>query len=385
MLYNLGILFSASLENYNYMLFPFIQSLLIREFSLNYNIGLWVLFLGALFRPLGSLLFGYIGDFYGRKTALFLSIGMMVLSSFLICVLPGCDSIGVYAIVGLVFVRILQVISISGEHAGVSIALIENFEQGAGKRKAGLASGLIYFFSMFGSFLATFVVCQVSQKTWRYAYSLSILLLFFCLILRFLPHDELRRFKSREVDRNLVKSFFACFLFSASMSALYYFNVVFVPQIYFQSYGMNPLIAEKFTMFYLLCYMFSTLFFGWLSDFVYKLFLYIFCSIICLGLVLICTLYWISPYLHLFNIVFLAMYAGPSHAYFFKLFPQHCRYRGIAFAYSLGTSLIGSSSPLIAAFCQYNFIYLIFYLVFLLSLPLIGVFLVRSYLINDER
>jgi MHS family proline/betaine transporter-like MFS transporter len=49
---------------------------------------------GFFMRPLGSILFGYIGDKKGRKLALTISVGMMAVPTFLIGVLPTYQQIG---------------------------------------------------------------------------------------------------------------------------------------------------------------------------------------------------------------------------------------------------------------------------------------------------
>ncbi len=52
---------------------------------------------GYLMRPLGGIIFGHIGDKYGRKKALQLSIGMMAVPTVLVGCLPVHDQIGVWA------------------------------------------------------------------------------------------------------------------------------------------------------------------------------------------------------------------------------------------------------------------------------------------------
>jgi len=63
---------------------------------------------GFFMRPLGSILFGYIGDKKGRKLALTISVGMMAIPTFLIGVLPTYQQIGLWASLSLVLLRLLQ-------------------------------------------------------------------------------------------------------------------------------------------------------------------------------------------------------------------------------------------------------------------------------------
>lgn len=72
-------------------------------------------------RPAGGFIFGYIGDTRGRKKALELSIGLMILASFLIGVLPTYEMIGYSATVMIVLLRMIQGVAVGGEMVGAYI------------------------------------------------------------------------------------------------------------------------------------------------------------------------------------------------------------------------------------------------------------------------
>mmetsp|Transcript_12103 Transcript_12103/g.19700 ORF Transcript_12103/g.19700 Transcript_12103/m.19700 type:complete len:533 (+) Transcript_12103:82-1680(+) len=76
-------------------------------------------------RPLGGMLFGHIGDTKGRKRALEISIGLMILVSFAIGVLPTYDMIGYTATVLLVLLRMMQGVAVGGEMVGAYIYTVE--------------------------------------------------------------------------------------------------------------------------------------------------------------------------------------------------------------------------------------------------------------------
>lgn len=81
---------------------------------------------GYLARPLGGLIFGHIGDRYGRKAVLNLSIVTMGLSTFGIGLLPTTLQIGVAGATLLVALRILQGISVGGEYTGSITFVLEH-------------------------------------------------------------------------------------------------------------------------------------------------------------------------------------------------------------------------------------------------------------------
>lgn len=82
--------------------------------------------LAFLMRPVGGLLFGYIGDYYGRKKALVISIFTMAFPTFLMGTLPGYKRVGRWAIVFLVVVRLLQGLSVGGQLISSLVYLLEN-------------------------------------------------------------------------------------------------------------------------------------------------------------------------------------------------------------------------------------------------------------------
>ncbi|MFP6641904.1 MAG: MFS transporter [Myxococcota bacterium] len=80
---------------------------------------------GYVMRPIGGVLFGHIGDRIGRKRALELSVAMMTLPTVALGLMPTEASIGVWAPVGLIALRLIQGLSVGGEVIGSMIFLGE--------------------------------------------------------------------------------------------------------------------------------------------------------------------------------------------------------------------------------------------------------------------
>ncbi|HLX62427.1 MAG TPA: MFS transporter, partial [Planctomycetota bacterium] len=70
---------------------------------------------GFFFRPLGGVLFGYIGDRYGRKVALVWTLTLMGAATFLVGCLPTYETAGVWAPILLVVLRCAQGVAVGGE------------------------------------------------------------------------------------------------------------------------------------------------------------------------------------------------------------------------------------------------------------------------------
>jgi MFS family permease len=81
---------------------------------------------GYVARPIGAFFMGHLGDRYGRKRVLVLTVTMMGTATFLVGCLPTYASIGIWAPVLLVVLRLIQGFSASGEQAGANSFSLEH-------------------------------------------------------------------------------------------------------------------------------------------------------------------------------------------------------------------------------------------------------------------
>ena len=109
-------------------------------------------FIGYLARPLGALFFGRMGDRLGRKPALLVSIWLMALSTVGLGLLPIYQTIGVWAPMLLLILRILQGFSCGGELTGSAIFIIEH----APREKRGFYGSFADTGTSMGALLAVF-------------------------------------------------------------------------------------------------------------------------------------------------------------------------------------------------------------------------------------
>ncbi|WP_395172970.1 MFS transporter [Roseibium alexandrii] len=107
------------------------------------------------------MLFGHIGDRFGRKPVLIASVMTMGLGSVAIAALPTYDQIGITAAVLLVLIRIAQGISVAGEYTTSGVLIVE---QAPADRRA-LTGSWIAFAMMWGCVLG---VCRANADQQRF-------------------------------------------------------------------------------------------------------------------------------------------------------------------------------------------------------------------------
>jgi len=112
-----------------------------------------------LMRPIGSWFFGRYADRKGRKAALTLSVTLMSVGSFAIALLPTTQQVGLWALVALIAIRLLQGFSVGGEY-GTSATYMS---EAATARRRGFFSSFQYVTLIGGQMLALLVLVILQQ------------------------------------------------------------------------------------------------------------------------------------------------------------------------------------------------------------------------------
>lgn len=143
---------------------------------------------GFIARPIGGLIFGHMGDKIGRKTTLVITLVMMGIATTGIGLLPSYESIGIWAPVCLVLLRVIQGIAVGGEWGGAILIASEHAPKGKGILYAAFAQQG----SPTGNLLATLVFFALSAMPtpefisygWRVPFLLSAMLVIVGMIIR---------------------------------------------------------------------------------------------------------------------------------------------------------------------------------------------------------
>ncbi|MPQ99202.1 MFS transporter [Modestobacter sp. I12A-02628] len=144
---------------------------------------------GFLARPIGGLVFGHVGDRFGRRTTLIVTMAMTGISTALIGLLPGHDSIGVLAPVLLVVLRIVQGIAVGGEWGGAVLLAVEYAPPGrrglyGSVPQIGLGLGLALGTGVFALLGVVMDDAAFTSWGWRIAFVASLLLVLVGLVVR---------------------------------------------------------------------------------------------------------------------------------------------------------------------------------------------------------
>lgn len=118
-----------------------------------------VLAIGYAARPVGSVVYGHIGDRIGRKPALISSVILMGIGSVLIGMLPTHAEIGVTASILLVAIRVVQGISVAGEYTASGVLIVDEARQ----ESRGLVGSWIACAMMLGCVLGSGVPALITS------------------------------------------------------------------------------------------------------------------------------------------------------------------------------------------------------------------------------
>jgi metabolite-proton symporter len=322
-----------------------------------------------LARPVGSFLFGHLGDRIGRKSTLVATMMTMGFATTLIGVLPGYATAGVLAPAMLAALRFLQGVGLGGEWGGAALVAVENAPQG---RRAwyGMFPQLgppIGFFIATGLFLLLLVA--FGEQTfvdwgWRVPFLFSAVLVAIGLYVR-ASLEETPEFKAAlagnaRVDvplATVVRGHFGP-LVQGSLAIVVCYALFYISTVYALGYGVKALGIPRTRFLELLCVAVvfmaaATPVSAALADrFGRRPVLLVSAALaFCVGLAMPFllargeggTLVFLCAALGTMGLTF-----APLGALLPELFPTEVRYTGAASAYNLGGTLGASIAPSLA-------------------------------------
>lgn len=372
-----GILGNA-IEWYDFALYGHFSLFIGQTFFPKEQPGLAMLAAFAVFsvsffmRPLGALLFSAIGDRYGRKRALSLSMLGMAIPTAGIGLLPAFADIGYTATALLVLLRLFQGLSLGGEMGGAVTYVMEHTPE----RRIGLASSLIQASTCLGLLAGTLISSGISAVLteaqfalwgWRIPFLLGLAAAWIgWQIRRRMPESalyELAKAEDRLVS-NPIRRVFARHkrliglgvAVIAPMTCGFFFAFVYFNSFMIAELGFPAGRALGVTSIGLILSLSATLLGGWLADRLgYKPVL-----AAGAGLLILCAwpligwlsggagAGWLLPAFFAFAAL-LGVYTSSAFAAVAGLFATEVRYSGVSFTVNIASPIFGSTAPLLLA------------------------------------
>ena len=333
-------------------------------------IYVWGVFAASFFmRPLGSWLFGWIGDTYGRKKSMIISITLMAISSFLFAALPTYEQVGMVAPFLLLAVRLLQGLSVGGEYGTVATYMSEVALKGqrgfyASFQYVTLSGGQLLASALGVLMLALMSKEQLMDGGWRIPFIVGgvvAILSFFARrhLKETLSEDESKKEGSgslKELFKHNWKTFLLVVGYTSAGSLCFYIITVY-SKTYITSLGFDDKTVGYMMTIALFVFMCAQPLFGILSDRIGRRASMMLFSITC-AIFIYPVMVIAMPYFHdsavivtlllIFLMFMLSFYTSISGLVKAEMFPPYIRALGVGFAYAVGNAIFGGSAPAVA-------------------------------------
>lgn len=367
---------------FNKIFFPDIDPLMgtLAAFG-TYSVGFFA-------RPLGGIIFGHFGDKVGRKSMLLITLVLMGVPTILIGLIPSYESIGYWAAVLLVVLRLLQGIAVGGEWGGAVLMAVEHAPEGkkgffGSLPQAGVAPGLVL------SSLAMAAVAGMPEEDmlswgWRIPFLASVVLLLVGWFIRIKvaesPDFEAMQQAGKKADVPIFVVFKkhpkdVLLVVGARLAEVTWFYTVVTFAL---AYATGTLGVEETIMLDAIIWgavlaFFTMPLFGMLGDRIGHKWVFMLGAI---GIGLFSTYFfdllgtrqemWITVAMVVaIGIVYACLY-GPEGILFSNQFPSEIRYSGISLAVQVSGAIGGGLAPIVATWLlaagDGNPLYIVWYL-----------------------
>lgn len=405
----LASLIGTSIEWYDYFLYGTAAALVFNKlFFPNFDplVGTLLAFatfsVGFIARPLGGIVFGHYGDKIGRKKMLYLTLLIMGIATAIIGMLPTYASIGIWAPILLVAMRLAQGFGLGGEWGGAVLMAVEH----APANRRGFYGSWPQIGAYIGLLASTLVFRAVSKLPeadflswgWRIPFLVSLLLVAVGVWIRMTiaesPIFEKLKEQKQEVKMPIIeavtkhpKNILIAMGARFAENGLFYLFTVFsltyisthlqIPRVI----GLNGLLWASFLGVFL-CPAW-----GAFSDKVGRRPVYIYGAVAC-GLLAFPFFWmlgtktpWVISLAIILPVIFghAAMY-GPQASFLSEMFSARVRYSGASLGYQLASIFAGGLSPLVATWLLASGVaagkgptYIAYYMIVLVAITAISV------------
>lgn len=323
-----------------------------------------------LMKPLGGIIFGYIGDKYGRKTSLIWSVLVISIPTFLIGILPGYDILGIWAPFLLVLALSVQGVGAAAAYSGVAVFLNEHSKPNTKALFSGFLFSAAFLGAAFASLLGIFFVSHYPVWGWRLVFIFGSLLGIFILKLRnnleetpqFIASCQQKKVASLPLLSILKKrkrNFLCCVGIAAGANIPFYVILIYINSILSTDLHLTSSVILGYNVSLLLFWALVLPFFGYLGDKIGEKNLMLISSFL-LMLAPIPIMQWFLSEKTLSALMvgrlILSLIAigivAPCSSFLARLFPTNERQTGLGFGYFFGVALFGGTAPSLCLYCS---------------------------------
>jgi MFS transporter, MHS family, proline/betaine transporter len=398
----IGAFLGTIVEYYDYSLYGFSAGIIAVKFFPNTDyitslINAFAVYAMAyLSKPIGSLIFGRIGDIYGRKTALTITIIGIVIPTMIIGCLPDYSSIGVWSTVILVLCRIMQGIFVAGEYDGAAIYVIEHL----GEKYRYTASAITRCTGVLGLLLGIGATNFFSSHIfpdwgWRIPFLISLPLALVTLYFR-RKLDETPEFKKNQANGIRVQSLAALVskqwriilmvvFLAGGFGVAHQLPITFMKQYLPMILPQTSFIMSVFSVLITVCFAIAMPISGLFADrfnqmIVFKISLF---GTLVASLLFIISVNYQMVNLALGSCLMLACFVAPfnalAHGTMIKAFAVNDRYRAISLGHTMGAMLMSGSANYVCLVLMRYLNFKLFPIIYLIFFVILAYLMVRRF------
>lgn len=326
--------------------------------------------IGLAARPIGGIIFGYIGDRYSRKKTLMMSILLMSIPTMCIGLLPTYQTIGIAAPILLIILRIVQGVALGGEFGSSCVYLYESVPQNKRGFFGSLALTGVGLGLVLSSCTIFIVESLISKETvYEYAWRIPFFISVFGSIIAFYMRRTLLETDDfvvaqksgklianpfMEMIRNHKSSLVSLFAIFLTTQVSFFVVFIFGKTMMINFLHYDSYVAGKFNLFTVMSYTVATVIFGYLSDKINKRY------IILTGVIgLLVTAY---PFIFALKVggvtlilvmclllgALIGMTEGTLNPLVAESFPTNIRATSVAFCWNFTSVAFGGGAPIVS-------------------------------------
>lgn len=394
----MGALLGTVVEYYDYSLYGFCAAILAEKFfpakdkidSLMYVFAAYALSYCA--KPFGAVFFSRIGDKYGRKMSLKITILGISIPTLLIGLLPEYSVLGTTSMTILILCRFFQGFFAGGEYDGAAIYVIEHLGVASKYTASGFTRATGVLGLLLGIAATNFFTSSIFPEWgWRIPFLLSmpmaLLTIYYRSFLEETPIFIEHNYESPEFSgifkfiRSNWQILILMIFLAGSFGITYQVSIIFMKQYLPMVIPSAQQIISSFSVIIVLCFGVVMPIAGIIADRVGSMLVIASCTV---GTLLSCVLFLLAIEYELLNLglcavlliaIFIAPFNALAHGSIIHVFKTKERYRGIGIGHTIGSLLMSGTANYACLFMIKNYHFTLFPVFY------IAVFTIFSYLI----